>query len=165
MKNGWRPSAGRAVAGIVMALSLAVTAMPGGAALAQSLQDAQLLLAEVRLEGEKVEDAMLLLQPMVDALKANPPTGLEAEIRSTSDARRRTKPCNSPSMASISWRKLSRLGESIRPLIPVSERRYYVRAGRVKARNFRALAQFRRHPYRSLPWNLSRPACGHVKPR
>src|SRR6476619_6384250 len=32
MKNGWRPSAGRAVAGGVMALSLAVTAMPGGTA-------------------------------------------------------------------------------------------------------------------------------------
>ena len=49
----------------------------GGAALAQSLQDSQLLLAEVRMEGGQMEDALQLLQPMVDALKSKPPTGLD----------------------------------------------------------------------------------------
>ena len=49
----------------------------GGAALAQQLQDAQLLLAEVRMEGEKTEEALQLLQPMVDALKSNPPAGVD----------------------------------------------------------------------------------------
>lgn len=49
----------------------------GGATLAQSLQDAQLLLAEVRMEEDKMEEALQLLQPMVDALKAKPPAGLD----------------------------------------------------------------------------------------
>ncbi len=49
----------------------------GGAALAQSLQDAQLLLAEVHMEGDKIDEALQLLQPMVDALKAKPPAGMD----------------------------------------------------------------------------------------
>lgn len=49
----------------------------GGPALAQSLQDTQLLLAEVRLEGDQIEEALQLLQPMVEALKAKPPAGLD----------------------------------------------------------------------------------------
>ncbi len=49
----------------------------GGAALAQSLQDTQLLLAEVRLEGEQMEEALQLLQPMVEALKAKPPASVD----------------------------------------------------------------------------------------
>lgn len=49
----------------------------GGAALAQSLQDTQLLLAEVRLEGDLMEEALQLLQPMVEALKAKPPAGVD----------------------------------------------------------------------------------------
>lgn len=49
----------------------------GGAALAQSLQDTQLLLAEVRMEGDQIEEALQLLQPMVEALKAKPPTGMD----------------------------------------------------------------------------------------
>ena len=49
----------------------------GGPALAQSLQDTQLLLAEVRLEGDQIEEALQLLQPMVEALKAKPPAGVD----------------------------------------------------------------------------------------
>lgn len=49
----------------------------GGAALAQSLQDAQLLLAEIRLEGGQVEEALQLLQPMVDVLKAKELSGID----------------------------------------------------------------------------------------
>lgn len=49
----------------------------GGAALAQSLQDAQLLLAEVHMEGDKIEEALQLLQPMVDSLKSKPPAGVD----------------------------------------------------------------------------------------
>ncbi|MBC7816926.1 MAG: hypothetical protein IAG10_08575 [Planctomycetaceae bacterium] len=49
----------------------------GGPALAQSLQDTQLLLAEVRMEGDQIEEALQLLQPMVEALKAKPPAGLD----------------------------------------------------------------------------------------
>ena len=49
----------------------------GGAVLAQQLQDSQLLLAEVRMEGDKVEEALQLLQPMVDALKSKPPAGVD----------------------------------------------------------------------------------------
>ena len=49
----------------------------GGAALAQSLQDTQLLLAEVRMEGDKIDEALQLLQPMVDALKSKPPAGMD----------------------------------------------------------------------------------------
>lgn len=49
----------------------------GGASLAQSLQDAQLLLAEVRMEGNQIDEALQLLQPMVDALKSKPPAGLD----------------------------------------------------------------------------------------
>ena len=49
----------------------------GGAALAQSLQDAQLLLAEVHMEGNKIDEALQLLQPMVDALKSKPPAGMD----------------------------------------------------------------------------------------
>ncbi len=49
----------------------------GGAALAQSLQDAQLLLAEVHMEGDKIDEALQLLQPMVDALKSKPPAGMD----------------------------------------------------------------------------------------
>lgn len=49
----------------------------GGAALAQSLQDTQLLLAEVHMEGDKIDEALQLLQPMVDALKSKPPAGVD----------------------------------------------------------------------------------------
>lgn len=49
----------------------------GSPALAQSLQDTQLLLAEVRMEGNQMEAALQLLQPMVEVLKAKPPTGLD----------------------------------------------------------------------------------------
>jgi len=49
----------------------------GGAALAQSLQDTQLLLAEVHMDGNKIEEALQLLQPMVDALKSKPPAGMD----------------------------------------------------------------------------------------
>lgn len=49
----------------------------GGAALAQSLQDAQLLLAEVHMEGDKIDEALQLLQPMVDTLKSKPPAGMD----------------------------------------------------------------------------------------
>ncbi len=49
----------------------------GGAALAQSLQDTQLLLAEVHMEGDKIDEALQLLQPMVDALKSKPPAGMD----------------------------------------------------------------------------------------
>ncbi len=49
----------------------------GSAAIAQSLQDTQLLLAEVRLEGDQIEEALQLLQPMVEALKAKPPAGVD----------------------------------------------------------------------------------------
>lgn len=49
----------------------------GGAVLAQSLQDAQLLLAEVHMEGDKIDEALQLLQPMVDALKSKPPAGMD----------------------------------------------------------------------------------------
>lgn len=49
----------------------------GGAVLAQQLQDTQLLLAEVRMEGEKYEEALQLLQPLVDALKSKPPAGVD----------------------------------------------------------------------------------------
>jgi hypothetical protein len=50
-------------------------------------------------------------------LSAKPPGGLEPAMRPTKAARRRIRPCNSPSMASISWRKLSRLGASMKPLV------------------------------------------------
>lgn len=50
----------------------------GGAVLAQSLQDTQLLLAEVRMEGDQMEEALQLLQPMVNSLKSQPPTGLDS---------------------------------------------------------------------------------------
>jgi hypothetical protein len=49
----------------------------GSAAVAQSLQETQLLLAEVRLEGEQTEAALQLLQPMVEELKAKPPTSVD----------------------------------------------------------------------------------------
>lgn len=49
----------------------------GGPALAQALQDTQLLLAEVRLEGDHLDEALALLQPMVEALKSNPPANLD----------------------------------------------------------------------------------------
>jgi tetratricopeptide (TPR) repeat protein len=49
----------------------------GGAALAQSLLETQLLLAEVRLEGNQMEEALQLLQPMVETLKAKPPTSVD----------------------------------------------------------------------------------------
>lgn len=49
----------------------------GGAVLAQSLQDAQLLLAEVHMEGDKIDEALQLLQPMVDVLKSKPPAGMD----------------------------------------------------------------------------------------
>ena len=42
----------------------------GGPALAQTLQDAQLLLAEVRLEGDLSAEALVLLQPLIDGLKS-----------------------------------------------------------------------------------------------
>ena len=64
---------------------------------------------------------------------------------------------------SISWRNRSRVGESIRPVVPVRKRRYYVPLARVKAN--RTLALRRWHPYRGPPWNLSRPVCDHVKHR
>jgi hypothetical protein len=35
------------------------------------------------------------------------------------------------------------LGESMRPVVPVRERRYYVRPAPVKVRNLRMLAQIR----------------------
>ena len=49
----------------------------GGPALAQALQDTQLLLAEVRLEGDQIKEALELLQPMVESLKAKPPAGVD----------------------------------------------------------------------------------------
>ena len=49
----------------------------GSPALAQSLQDTQLLLAEVRLEGDQIKEALELLQPMVESLKAKPPASVD----------------------------------------------------------------------------------------
>lgn len=49
----------------------------GGPALAQTLQDAQLLLAEVRLEGNQDAEALLLLQPMIDVLKSKAPGAID----------------------------------------------------------------------------------------
>lgn len=49
----------------------------GGALLAQALQDTQLLLAEVRLEGDQIEEALQLLQPMVDSLKTKELAGID----------------------------------------------------------------------------------------
>lgn len=44
----------------------------GGAALAQALQETQLLVAEMRLEAGQVEESLEFLQPMVDELKTRP---------------------------------------------------------------------------------------------
>ena len=49
----------------------------GSPAIAQALQDTQLLLAEVRLEGDQIKEALELLQPMVESLKAKPPAGVD----------------------------------------------------------------------------------------
>lgn len=48
-----------------------------GASQAQTLADAQLLLAEVKLDENKFEEALPLLQPLVESLKSNPPASFD----------------------------------------------------------------------------------------
>jgi len=50
-------------------------------------------------------------------------------------------------------------------VIPLRQRRYYVRPARVKARTSGRLRNSGDVRIEPSPWNLSRPACDHVNPR
>lgn len=68
----------KAIELLTQSLAAAVKSKSAGSPqMQQTIQETQLLLAEIRLEEEKPAEALPLLQPLVDNLKAKPPGSLD----------------------------------------------------------------------------------------